>query len=33
MCDLIYLIGTLIQPFAKAMPKITKGVDIPNKII
>lgn len=25
---LSYLIGTLIQPFAKAMVKITKGVDV-----
>lgn len=25
--------GTLIQPLANAMAKITKGVDIPNMII
>lgn len=28
-----HLIGTFTQPFAKAMAKITKGVDIPNMII
>lgn len=28
-----HLIGALIQPLAKAMAKITKGVDIPNMII
>lgn len=28
-----HLIGTLIQPLAKAIAKITNGVDIPNMII
>lgn len=30
---LIHRTGILIQPLAKAMAKITKGVDIPNMII
>lgn len=30
---IIYLTGTLIQPLAKAMAKMTKGVDIPNIIM
>lgn len=29
----IYLTGTLIQPLAKPMAKITKGVDMPNMIM
>ena len=28
-----HLIGALIQPLAKAMAKITKGVDIPKMIM
>jgi hypothetical protein len=28
-----YRIGTLIQPLAKPMAKMTKGVDMPNMII
>lgn len=31
--SMIHLTGTLIQPLAKAMAKITKGVDIPKMIM
>lgn len=31
--ETVHRTGTLIQPFAKAMAKITKGVDIPNMMI
>lgn len=32
-CSQSHRTGTLIQPLAKAMAKITKGVDIPSMIM